>query len=154
VAPLLAHRRHRLRCDRKQPCHNCAHRGMATTCTYARSSPPMSSSSRSPTLLAASTVRDRVRQLEDQVVRLMGALNDASVHVPAGAGAAASSSVLSPGNSNGGPTISDPPGASFPEVPGHIDYSSSSINYVGNGHWLSMLENVRALCHRQIEFPS
>ncbi|KAK5223265.1 hypothetical protein LTR47_010231 [Exophiala xenobiotica] len=64
----------------------------------------------------------------------------------AGAGAATSSPKLCPGNSNGGPTISDPPGASFPEAPGHMDYRTSSINYVGNGHWLSMLENVRALC--------
>jgi hypothetical protein len=75
----------------------------------------------------------------------MGALNDASEHAQAGAAAATSSSEMSPGNSHGDPTISDPPGASFPGEPGHIDYSPSSINYVGNTHWLSMLENVRAL---------
>lgn len=138
--------RDRLRCDRQQPCHNCLHRGLAETCTYvhAHAKVPRSTTSHSDASpLSSPTVRDRVRQLEDQVVSLLGALNGNSIPVQAGSYPGTSSAhQSSPSNSEGpsnNPLELAPP---VPDCPGYMEYTTSAVNYVGNSHWLAILGNV------------
>lgn len=134
---------HRLRCDRKLPCHNCTHRGFAETCHYphGRSSKSSSSQPLAPQVLGP-TVRDRVKQLEDQVVMLMDALNDATksgrTSAPITEHPATTSSY--PGTSSAQALgVSE---VALPDAAGHIEWSNSSVTYVGNAHWRALLESV------------
>ncbi|KIW46878.1 uncharacterized protein PV06_02502 [Exophiala oligosperma] len=136
-------RERKLRCDRKLPCHNCTHRGFAETCHYphGRSSKSSSSQPLAPQVLGP-TVRDRVKQLEDQVVMLMDALNDATksgrTSAPITEHPATTSSY--PGTSSAQALgVSE---VALPDAAGHIEWSNSSVTYVGNAHWRALLESI------------
>ena len=140
--PLTYTCRNRLRCDRQQPCHNCVHRGLAETCACAHAKIPRSKTTQSdgsPQL--PPTVRDRVKQLEDQVVSLMGALN--GTPVPAQAGVSTGTTAQSiRSDSNGAPGDLGDLAPPVPGSPGYMEYTPSAVNYIGTSHWLSILGNV------------
>ncbi|KAK9771491.1 hypothetical protein SCAR479_11830 [Seiridium cardinale] len=57
----------RLKCDRTQPCGNCARRGLESQCEFVAGDAAAHSERRAPACTKAVDVQERLRQLEDQI---------------------------------------------------------------------------------------
>jgi len=86
--------------------------------------------------------RDRVKQLEEQVVMLKGALNDAKKTMRKNAPVTNLSPTTSVYQSISDTEAFGEPDEVLPAAAGHIEWSSSSVTYVGNAHWRALLESV------------
>ncbi|KIW10498.1 hypothetical protein PV08_11462 [Exophiala spinifera] len=91
--------------------------------------------------------RDRVKQLEEQVVMLKGALNDAKKTMRKNAPVTNLSPTTSVYQGISDTEAFGEPDEALPAAAGHIEWSSSSVTYVGNAHWRALLESIPGLEH-------
>ncbi|PWY74311.1 hypothetical protein BO70DRAFT_372948 [Aspergillus heteromorphus CBS 117.55] len=122
-------RQRRTRCDRLQPCSNCASRGQP--CVYVRTKP-----SRDGT----PGVHDRVVQLERLVKSLMPDANQKTTHLP------------TPESSDN--NVRQEPGsvADGQSECGSMHISGSELRYVTGEHWAAILDSIadlKAHCDRE-----
>ncbi|KAL2427962.1 Fusarisetin A cluster transcription factor fsa6 [Exophiala dermatitidis] len=164
-------RKRKLKCDRGQPCRNCARRGLIESCVYARSNGPRPAPCYDPPPQTStdSRVRDRVRILEERVAQLLnatgGGLNVtpsdiAQPALPTPSASATPHSVqgVATDRTSGGSGDQDHDHdhdhedvhryayAKFKvDSPGLFTRSSTSVTYVGSAHWMAILEAIPGL---------
>lgn len=136
-------RKRKLKCDRGQPCSTCAHRGLSLSCTYSDNlhvSQPVQRAKQATAqqISNATTMQNRIGQLEKLVVELMGNMQQS--------GSSTVNSLASVDSSNPDSDfghvdyIQDP--AQLEDRFGRISLGTSGTKYVENDHWSSILDGV------------
>ena len=126
--------RHRLKCDRGQPCGTCAQRGLSLSCVYVHSNLDRSQSR----LTTNASAQARIGQLEGLVLSLMSRPNgQASTEMQ---GVTENSSPGHMSDREGDRLLEDP--SQLSENLGRISLDNSGTSYVEGSHWTAILDGV------------
>lgn len=139
-------RKRKLKCDRGQPCSTCAHRGLSLSCTYSDNSHVSQPAQRAkqapaqqiPSATTATTMQNRIGQLEKLVVELMSNMQNPGTSPPNGIASVDSSNLDS--DYSLVDYIQDP--SQLDDRFGRISLGTSGTKYVENDHWSSILDGV------------
>ncbi|VUC27735.1 unnamed protein product [Clonostachys rosea] len=133
-------RHKKLRCDRQQPCYNCAGRGLS--CVYAQNTDvgaPTSSIGE-----PQSTIQDRLAHLEKLVKVLMP--DPSSGSNPGAVTASGSSNDVTMVRINGHSLVDA--SADVRSECGSISATATELPYIGDDHWAAILESISDLKHQ------
>ncbi|GAD96906.1 hypothetical protein AN7971.2 [Paecilomyces variotii No. 5] len=131
----------RLRCDRQHPCGACSRRGLIHSCNYATTSSPTPDAQRSVAPRQASSLHDRISELESLVVTLMKGQSLPSP--PATRSPRPSSRADVYAESQRQKKSQDE--AASPADPGTLELRDSRTSYVQSVHWEAILTKIRGL---------
>lgn len=136
----------RLKCDRRQPCQTCSHRGLP--CIYAVINTPAAGVAQHASGRPRTNVQARLAQLEDLVVSMMDDQVPSREPPPATdleGNPLARSQPLVPGAASSVAPSDYYEDASKSSEAGSIRVSSSESRYVGGSHWASILDGIAEL---------
>ncbi|CAH0050414.1 unnamed protein product [Clonostachys solani] len=133
-------RRKKLRCDRQQPCYNCAGRGLS--CTYAQN--PDNGEPSSSVGESQLTMQDRLAHLERLVKVLMP-----------GPSSQPSPNAVTASGTSGDVTVARIYDNSLVDASadvrsecGSISAAATELPYIGDDHWAAILESISELKHQ------
>ncbi|KAJ8109554.1 hypothetical protein ONZ43_g6102 [Nemania bipapillata] len=144
VSCLLCRTR-KVKCDRQQPCERCVKSGEANFCEYAprAARKPRGAESRAqpeirtkPEAVSRPVLQVRLQKLEEMVNGLVtsGAFPEQSLNTPSSSDPRAEADTRS--------DLSSPPSLSAPSVSMHVGTRTGEGSYVGNTHWVSILDSI------------
>ncbi|KAF6824637.1 fungal specific transcription factor [Colletotrichum plurivorum] len=139
-------RRRKLKCDRRQPCQTCSHRGLP--CTYATNNAPAAGVAQHTPGRPRTNVQARLAQLEDLVVSMMDDQGPSRATPPTTdpeGNPLAYSQPLDSGNASSVVASEYYEDASKSSEAGSIRVNSSESRYVGGSHWASILDGIAEL---------
>lgn len=128
-----------MKCDRSHPCENCAKRGLGSQCAYPAAATPKPGQSHG----SGRGVRDRLQDLEDQVVSMMN--KSRSPEIRQGA------HIATPSDSGASVSVDDHPhdqdNENSPPVPDftQMKVSGPGTTYTDGAHWSSLLSGISKL---------
>ncbi|KAK4213313.1 fusarisetin A cluster transcription factor [Rhypophila decipiens] len=135
-------RNRKSRCDRKQPCSNCASRGQ--TCTYAHGQHPAGLPPRPSMMSGTLGVHDRLVQLEKLVKSLIPATAaDGPTSQPSRGSLPVSAPTLDP--SYNPPAELEAPKDAISDSGSISCAGASDLHYVVGEHWAALLNNIAEL---------
>ncbi|CAG8982226.1 hypothetical protein HYALB_00014052 [Hymenoscyphus albidus] len=143
-------RRKKLKCDRNQPCRTCVGRGVGRSCTYIQNSPKFRSL---PARVSQSTqnsqIQNKISQLEELVVSLMGSLNATKAVQPPPNSIEPTGEIERSGSAETHVLNQESLADNF----GRITLENAGTKYVDNTHWTAILDGISELKDHFVEDP-